>query len=207
MIYERGCLENFLKLLIRLKVKITSRQMNYKVKGMSWVREREEKEKENVIALLQKQLSVEDELVQLYEETAAVIKSRPVRHLLHMIQLDSRKHIDICQMVIEILQGEEMLSDKKEELIEGLQRHIELEQGSIDRANEMLKNVWIKETQGLKELIEKLRNDEKRHHKALKKLAEKAFFRLDPNEMVAIFRNMEWLEERYKRKRRFEKME
>jgi len=53
-------------------------------------------------------MQVEGELVGLYERTAREISSQPVRHLLHMINMDSRKHIDICQTAIEILEGGDM---------------------------------------------------------------------------------------------------
>lgn len=172
---------------------------------MEHIKEREEKEKKEAIDLLRRQMAVESNLIRLYEETAGDVKSRPVRHLLRMINLDSRKHVDICQVAIEVLRGEDVLSEEKEELIEGLQRHIELEKESIDRAKKILKNTWIRENKGLSELIKKLRDDEKKHHKALKKLTGKAFFRLDPNDFIGILRDMEFLEERYKRRREFER--
>ena len=168
------------------------------------IKEREKKEKEEVVDLLRKQMAVEVELVRLYEETAGDIQSRSVRNLLHMIELDSRKHIDICQTVINILQGEDVLKPEKKELKDMLRQHIALEKESIDRANMILKNVWIRETQGLKELIEKLKEDEKTHHEALKKLAEKAFFRQDFFRLD-FFRDMEHLEERYVRSRELKK--
>ncbi len=172
---------------------------------MEHIKEREEREKEEAIDLLKKQMVVEGKLINLYEETVGSIQSRPVKHLLRMITLDSRKHVDICQVAIEVLQGEDVLSEEKDELIKGLQRHIELEKESVDRAKKILKNTWIRENKGLSELIKKLRDDEKKHHKALKKLTGKAFFRLDPNDFIAVLRDMEFLEERYKRRREFER--
>jgi hypothetical protein len=47
--------------------------------------------------------------------------------------------------------------------------------------------------------------DEKRHHKALKKLVGKRFFRLNPSDFVAVFRDEKFIEERYRRAREFEK--
>ena len=161
--------------------------------------EKEDREKEDVINLLNKQIIVEGELVRLYKETEGEIKSRPVKHLLRMIELDSRKHIDICHTVIDILQGEELVKTEKEEVIQGLKRHIELEKESIDRANEILRNDWIRETSGLTELIKKLKDDEEKHHMALIKLTEKPFIRLDPSDLTVLFRDVEWLENREKR--------
>ena len=163
----------------------------------------EEKEKQEAIRLLREQMEVEGRLVGLYERTHKEIENRPVRHLLHMIQLDSQKHIDICRTAIEILEGEDVLRDERRELLTGVREHVELEEGSIRRANEMLKNVWIRENKAVSELIGKLRDDERRHHDALKKLSEKTFFRLDPNDFTVIMRGTEFAEERYRRSRDF----
>ena len=54
----------------------------------------EEEERKEIIELLREQMKVEGRLVGLYENSAKELKSTPVRHLLHMINLDSWKHID-----------------------------------------------------------------------------------------------------------------
>ncbi|UCH02753.1 MAG: hypothetical protein JSV20_02915 [Candidatus Bathyarchaeota archaeon] len=162
-------------------------------------KKRDEKEKEEAIDILTKQLETEYKLVSLYEETEKAIKSSAVRHLLHMIQLDSKKHIDICQLVIDILQGEEVLKEEKEDLKKGLQRHIELENEALEKANKLLRNVWIREIEGLQELVKKWRSDEKEHHKALKKLAEKPFIRISERDFFSAFKTTEELEERYRK--------
>ena len=169
------------------------------------INQREEKEKQEVIDLLQKQLDVERRLVDLYETTHRAIESKAVRLLLHMIQLDSRKHIDICQLVISVLQGEDVLKEEREYVIQGLQQHLKLEQAAIDMANKILKNVWIEETEGLKELIRTWRDEEKDHHKTLKKLADQRFFRMDPFDFVGFWRSTDELEERYLRSKKYGK--
>jgi rubrerythrin len=167
----------------------------------------EERKKKEVIDLLQKQIVKEEALVRLYNDKIKVIKSAPVRHLLHMIQLDSMKHIDICQFAIENLQGEDVLREEKGEIIGVLKPHIKIEEESVDAMNKILKNEWIKENKGLSELIKRLRDDEKRHHKALKKLVDKTFFRIDPHEFVTALRSPDFIEERYRRIRDYKKKE
>jgi rubrerythrin len=164
-------------------------------------REEEEKARQEAIALLREQMELEGKLVGLYEKTAPTIENRPVRHLLHMIELDSRKHIDICQTVIEVLEGEDVFSEHKEELVQGLKDHIEMEEGAIQRAEILLKNVWIRENKALSELIKKLRDDEKHHTAALKKLSEKPFFRFRPGDFTVVFRGEEFAEDRYRREK------
>lgn len=83
-------------------------------------KEREGKEREEVIGLLHGQLKVEGELIRLYEETEAEIHSNAVKYMLHMIAMDSRKHIDICQTALEFLEGNDVLKSEKAEILKGL---------------------------------------------------------------------------------------
>jgi len=163
----------------------------------------EEKERQEIIGLLREQMKVEGRLVGLYENSAKEIESPPVRHILHMINLDSRKHIDICQIAIEILQGTDVFKEHKEDLLKGLKEHMELEEDSVKRANKLLRSTLISENQALKALIEKLRDDEKRHHNALKKLSEKPFFQINPNDFTVIFQGVDFAEDRYRRSKEF----
>jgi rubrerythrin len=159
------------------------------------IRQREEKEREEAITLLQNQIAVEAKLVKLYQESEGEIESEAVRRLLHMIHLDSMKHIDICSIVIDVLRGEDVLMEEKKEALVGLQRHIDLEQEALEQANQILKNTWIDENRGLKALLKKWRNDEKEHHRALKKLKRQTFFRRSRFDFVA--KSTKELEERY----------
>ena len=67
----------------------------------------------------------------------------------------------------------------------------------------MLRNNLISENQALKALIERLRDDEKRHHNALKKLSKKPFFRIDQRDFTVIFQGEDFAEERYRRSKEF----
>jgi rubrerythrin len=163
----------------------------------------EEKEKAEVIELLREQMKIEGRLVGLYEQSAGDIESPPVRHILHMINMDSRKHIDICQTAIEILEGTDVFKEHKQDLIKGLKEHMELEEDSIKRANRILRSNLISENKALKALLEKLRDDEKHHHTALKKLSEKPFFQIDPNDFTVIFQGEQFAEDRYRKSKEF----
>ena len=163
----------------------------------------EEKEKQETIELLREQMKIEGRLVGLYEKSSKELASFPVRHLLHMINLDSRKHIDICHAAIEVLQGIDVFEEHKGDLLKGLKEHMVLEEDSVKRANKLLRSRMINENKALKALIEKLRNDEKRHHQALKKLSEKPFFRIDPNDFTVIFQGEDFAEERYRKSKAF----
>lgn len=160
-------------------------------------REGDEKERREALDLLRKQMAVEGQLIRLYEETEGQIESGAVRHVLHMVQLDSRKHIDILQLVIDVLQGEDVLKRERDEVINGLRRHVELEKEALDSANRLLDNIWIRETKGLEELVKKWRNDEKEHVRMLNEIMVRPFFRLGSHDLTTSLRTTEELEERY----------
>ena len=113
-----------------------------------------------------------------------------------MHQLDSMSHIEICQTVIEVLQGDDILKLEKEELKEVLQRHIDLEKESIERAEKIMGYSCISENQGLNGLMRMFRDDDSGHHKALMKITDKIFFMVSPSDWVAMM-GIRDLEDRY----------
>ncbi|MCJ7610423.1 hypothetical protein MUP00_12305 [Candidatus Bathyarchaeota archaeon] len=167
--------------------------------GLDEAREKRDREREEAVDLLRRQLAVEGELVRLYEETEAEIESSAVRHLLHMIQLDSMKHIDICQVAIDVLKGEEVMKKEREEIVGGLQCHIALEEESLERAKKLSGNTLVQDTAGIYALIGKWMKDEKDHHEMLKRLAEKTFFRVSDDPLALMFKGTDDLEDRQRR--------
>ena len=165
--------------------------------------DRDTKEKEEVVEMLEKQLQIEGKLVGLYEKHERETENKAMKRLMQMYRLDSQRHINILQAAIEIIQGEELFIEDKAPLAETLKEHLELEKEALDNANKILNKVWVAENKGLKGLIELWRDDERRHHKGLKDLTEKIYIRLGSNDMVALFRGEEFLEERYRRAQEF----
>ncbi len=167
----------------------------------------EKEQKQEIVKILTEQLEIEGQLVGLYEEYEDGTENKALKRVMQMFKLDSQRHINILQAVIEVIEGEDVLMEDKEDLKESLVKHLELEAEAVKIANKVLGMPVINETQGLKMLLESWRDDEKRHHKALQELTKKTFYQLGFNDMVALFREEEFLEERYLRTRQFkEKM-
>jgi len=167
----------------------------------------EEEDRKEIVETLNEQLVIEGRLVGLYEGYEHGTENKAMKRVMQMFRLDSQRHINILQTVIEVIEGEDVLIEDKEDLKESLVKHLELEAEAIKRANKVLGKQFINETQGLKMLLEIWRDDEKRHHKALQELTAKTFYQLGANDMVALFRGEEFIEERYLRARQFkEKM-
>ncbi|MEE8354836.1 MAG: hypothetical protein V3S09_03330 [Candidatus Bathyarchaeia archaeon] len=138
-----------------------------------------EHEKTEAMSLLNQQLQTERQLVEMYEETAPLILSEPAKWLLHILQMDSRKHIAIFDMAIKILEGQSIGADDRQEITVGLEKHLKLEVESIERSKEIRRNRWVKENSGLSRLMETWANDERRHVKTLQRLRDERFTRMD----------------------------
>jgi hypothetical protein len=170
----------------------------------SIIGEKEKKERKQAVKLLKKQIETEGQLIAQYQEYGIKVANIGVRRMLHMIMFDSQKHIEILQAAIDNIEGHDILKEDRKELREGLKKHIELEMESIKSAEKVLNFTWLRNTKGLRELIEGWRDEEKRHHQSLKKLSMKPFIMADPNDLTTLFQNDEWIEERYLRSKRMQ---
>ena len=124
------------------------------------------------IEILLNQIKVEEELVELYENTSKMVISEQVRRLLYTIILDSMKHIEICRTAVEVIEGENLDLDERLELKVGIKKHMELEIASLKRAELLLKNPVVESNEDLKTLVKSWIDDEKKHHSILKGLSE-----------------------------------
>jgi hypothetical protein len=138
-----------------------------------------EEDRAEALRLLDEQLQTEKRLVKMYEETSDLILSETARWLLHMFQMDSRKHIAIFNLAIEILEGQRIGEPDSREISVGLEKHLELEKESIERSKKILTNHFVRENSGLSRLLETWSDDEKLHHKTLQRLRDERFTRMN----------------------------
>ena len=117
--------------------------------------------------------------MEMYEETSDLILSEPARWLLHMLQMDSRKHIAIFNVAIEILEGRRIEEPDRQEMSVGLEKHLELEKKSLERASEIRGNRFVKENSGLSRLMEIWSDDERHHHRTLQRLRDERYTRMN----------------------------
>ena len=167
------------------------------------IADRDKESKKEAVEILRNQLKVEGELIGLYEEHERETDNKAMKRVMQMFRLDSQRHINILQAAIEIIEGEEVFIEDKKPLAETLEKHLELEKQALDNANKILGKSWVDENKGLKGLLQLWRDDEKRHHKAIKDLSSNTYLRLASNDMVALFRGEEFLEERYRKAKEF----
>ena len=110
-----------------------------------------------------------------------------MKRVMQMFRLDSQRHINIIQAAIEIIQGEDVFIEDRAPLKETFKKHLEAE--ALKKANGLLRKQWVEENQGLKNLLQMWRDDEKRHHAALKTITSKPYIRMTSNDFVSLFRD------------------
>jgi hypothetical protein len=134
-------------------------------------------DRDEALSLLREQLQTERTLVEMYEETSTLILGKSARWLLHMLQLDSRKHIAIFNLAIEIVEGRKIQETDRQEIAVGLEKHLELEKESIERAKKIRGIRLVQENSGLSRLLEIWVEDEKMHHASLQRLKDEKYVR------------------------------
>ena len=152
----------------------------------------EKKTKDSIISELESQIETEKRLVELYEETSELIISDPARWLLKMLQLDSRKHIEIIGMAIKILEGEKLSQESRQEVSIGLDKHLQMEKISLEKAKVLMKSPMIKENPGLSRLLNLWMEDEKEHHNAISELKRENFTRENLIDAYTRYRRIAW---------------
>ena len=168
----------------------------------AFIDETESKEREQALEILNEQIRVEGKLIELYEQTIDEIDNKPIQQMFRMIRTDSIKHIEMLQSAQDIIRGQDILIEDRKDLKANLEKHLELEKASIEKGDQLLRYEWIRDNKGLRTLIENWRSEEKRHHNFLKKLSEKPYIPISPYDWVGVFRDEEFLEERYLRSKR-----
>ena len=122
---------------------------------------------EDTLKKLEEQKAFEDEtakrLTPLYNSTKNII----LRMFIHRIILDTMKHSDMYQTLVDINTGAEVSYVEKERMTEELTRHVEEEAKMLNGAIELREKV---EDENTRRLIEHIIEDEKRHHQILEEL-------------------------------------
>jgi rubrerythrin len=147
--------------------------------------------------MLKEQIRVEGQLMALYEKAVRETENKPIQYMFRMIEMDSRKHIEMLQSALEIIEGQDVLIQDRKSLKTNLDEYLRLEKESIEKGNKLLGYRWFLDRKGLRSLIENWRDDEQRHHKFLKELSEKAYIPISIDDLLTVFRDEEFLEKRY----------
>lgn len=135
--------------------------------------------KERLVELVRKQIEIEKENVVQVSETEKKVGNAAAKLSLLEIQLDSQKHADILNGILEVLRGippsKTLFEHQLESYVDPFVVERELE-SHIKREDEMLDHVEeeIKQTkdEALKLLLQHIVDDEIKHHKILETIVK-----------------------------------
>ncbi|MFX1562085.1 MAG: ferritin family protein [Promethearchaeota archaeon] len=126
-------------------------------------------DKNEFIKFLKDQISLEEQIVSIATASVKTTKNQLVRRLVEGIGLDSNKHALILQAIIAHLESKTpfITEEKRNELGRNISHHIELEAKAIKTYSSIISKTT---DAGIKNLLEYILEDERRHHKLLNEI-------------------------------------
>ena len=132
--------------------------------GLSW-----EKVDDKTLDMLKGQKAFEDETVKRLTPMYNSTKNPLVRFLVHRIILDTMKHSDTYQTLIDLNTRALVGEIERKTIAEELTTHIKEENRMLKQAEKISESI---EDKKFKQIMEQIVEDEKQHHKILQKLFE-----------------------------------
>ncbi|MEM2902582.1 MAG: ferritin family protein [Candidatus Bathyarchaeia archaeon] len=119
------------------------------------------------IRMLEGQRMMEEKTAEALNKLLKNVENKVVRLMIHGLILDSIKHADILQAVVDILKGRVFSEVEKFELDRGLETHIKNEEEMVEGFKEIANKV---EDERVKGIISQIIREEERHHQELREL-------------------------------------
>jgi rubrerythrin len=128
-------------------------------------------EKEKLIAFLKEQINLEEHIVKVANASVSNTKNELIRYLIQAIAIDSNKHALMLKALISHLESKTpfISEEKRDELGKNIKEHINLEANAIKTYGDLIPKT---DDPGIKQVLEYILDDERRHHKLLKRIHE-----------------------------------
>jgi len=114
--------------------------------------------------LLRDQMALEKKTAEVLSSTAQKAKNSVVKLFIDRLVLDSLKHADMLQALIDLNAGTLVTVLDKEDMKTSLEKHVEQEKEMLNRLERILEKV---EDPKAKSLLKQIAEDERRHHRIL----------------------------------------
>jgi rubrerythrin len=124
---------------------------------------------DETLNMLKEQKAFEDETVEKLTPLYNSVQNPLVKHFLHRIILDTKKHSDTYQLLIDLNRRAVVGEVDRKEMSGELTHHIGNESRMMDNAAKIVHRIQDKST---KKILEEILNDERQHHKILQDLYE-----------------------------------
>jgi len=117
--------------------------------------------------LLRDQMALEKSTAEVLSSTVQRTKNSVVKLFLDRLVLDSLKHADMLQALIDLNAGTLVTVVDKEDMKTSLEKHVEQETKMLNRLEEILERA---EDPKVKSLLKQIAEDERRHHRILEEV-------------------------------------
>ena len=119
--------------------------------------------------LFQEHRALEQKTVESLSPMVSETRNSVVKLFLHRLVLDSVKHADIMQALIDLNTGAVVSNIDKHRMKRELKKHVENEEVMLNRVQNIIGKV---EDERTRFLLQHIADDERRHHKILDQLLE-----------------------------------
>jgi len=136
--------------------------------------------KDKLIKLIKKQIGIEKQIGKSVEKQLEMVHTAAAKLLLTEMRYDARKHASILQGILNVIadsdsplwESEIDSYVDKEVVKRELQRHIDIEQDTLNLVKEEIKQT---DDEGIKLLLGHIAEDEDRHHKLLRTIVSNSY--------------------------------
>lgn len=125
--------------------------------------------KEETLEFIDKQIALEERIIQIVKENVAHLGNAFVKDLLLGISTDSKKHAALLRSLRNAVEGPTpFISEaERDKIAKGIAAHIEMEASAIETYGELANK---SDNEQVKTIAMMIREDELRHHALLKEL-------------------------------------
>jgi len=120
-----------------------------------------------LLDLLKRQQTLERETVDSLNPLVQSTKNSVIRLFLNQLVLDSMKHVDVLQAIMDLNAGAVVSDIDKHRMKRGLNEHVKGEEAMLRNIENIMDKV---EDKKIRFLLMQMAADEKRHHKILEQL-------------------------------------
>lgn len=136
--------------------------------------------KEKLIKLIKRQIEIENQVGKNVDKQLEMVHDSAANLLLTEMKFDSRKHAAILQGILDVISHDDVsLWDHeiqsyvdKQVIKKELEKHIKIEQETLDLVREQIKHT---DDDGIKLLLRHILEDEDRHHNLLKTIVNNSY--------------------------------
>jgi len=126
-------------------------------------------DKEETLAFIDKQIEMEQKIVEIVKENVAQLGNAFVKELLLAISTDSKKHAELLKSLRKAVEGPTpfISEGERDKIAKGIEAHIKMEQQAVETYGELADKSSNEQVKAIAMMI---REDELRHHALLKEL-------------------------------------